>query len=301
MTTPASNIFTKVIYIPEVTFDVLPATPTMIDIPFVDCSLSPDITKVTDATIQGDTQHRYQVPTTQKVSGTISGEVSHTNADYLFSGILYSTWSSNVVKVGTTQVSYSIEVGHPDIGQYFLYSGCVLDKVAFTFSPAGLVTYKADVLGASFTQATVTNAGTTTAAINSAPLSTVTATIDFNGSPVAYITGATINFDRKSTEVYALGSSAPKSIVTSFFEATGSLDLLIEDATTWTDFTANTACAIAWTLTDGTNTYVISLPQLYLDTFTTSVTSSGPVTAKANFTAVYNTAAASAVVITRSS
>lgn len=298
---PAANIFTKVLFIPEVTYNTLPTTPTMTGVPFVDCSLSTDITKVTDNTIQGDTMHRWVVPTTEKTAGTISGELMHTNADWFLQGIFYNTWTSNNLTVGIVQPSYSIEVGHTDINQYFQYSGMVLDKFALTFTAAGLVTFKADMIGSSYTSSSTTVATVTTAAPRTAPLSTVTATVKLNGAVVAYITGATMDFDRKTVPVYVLGSPLPNRMITSFFNATGTLDLQVVDAVAYGYFTANTACAIDWTLTDGTNTYEIQLPNLYLETFSMNVTGTGPVMAKANFTAVYDPTTNSTAKITRSS
>ncbi len=298
---PATNIFTKMLFIPEVTFNTLPATPTMVDIPFVDSSLSPDIMKVTDNTIQGDTMHRWVVPTSVKTAGTISGELSHGNADWLFQAITYGAWASNSIAVGSTPVSYSIEVGHPDIGQYFLFTGSVVDKLSFTFAPAGIITYKADFIGAAFSMGTTTSATTVTAASQTAPLTTVTGTIKLAGAAVGYISGGTFNFDRKLTPVYVLGSSEPNAIVTSFFGATGSLDLLVVDEVAYGYFDANTSVSIDWTFTDGTNTYEMKMPNVYLETFTMNNTSTGPVTAKANFTAVYDTATSTVLKVTRSS
>jgi len=297
----SSGIFTKLLYVPEATFDTLPATPTMIDIPFVDCSLSPDITKVTDNIIQGDTMHRYVVPTTQKVTGTISGEVSHTQMDWLLEGVFYSTFTSNVLSVGSTQSSYSLEIGATDISQYTLYSGAVVDKLALTFAPAGLVTYKADLVGASFSMGTVTNANTTTAAPHFAPLTTVNATIKANGANVGWITGATITFDRKTTVNYALGNATPRSMSTSFFNASGTLDLFFEDEIAFGYFKDNTASSLDWTLTDGTNTYELLLPNMYYETFSVNVTSAGPIKVKSNFSAVYDPTTATVAKVTRSS
>lgn len=300
----ASGIFTLVRIAPESTFNVLPtgpSGPTMSDIPFVDFSLSPEITKVVDSQIFGDTMHRYVVPTTEKVAGTISGEVSHTNFDWLLTCMFYNDWSTNVLKVGNTQTSYSIEAAAPEIDQYLLYKGCVVDKLALTFTPAGLVTYKADMVGGSFSVGTMTNAGTVTPVTAAAPLATVTATIKEGGSTVGYITGATINFDRKTVVNYALGSPTPVRLTTSFINVTGSLDVFFEDEVLLAKFTANTSTTIDWTLTDGTNTYEIKLPNMFYETSNYTINGTGPILVKMNFTGVYDVGTSTVATITRSS
>ena len=296
----SSGIFSKVIFIPEATFNTLPATPTMVDVPFVDCSLSPEITKVTDNTIQGDTMHRYVVPTVQKVAGTISGEVMTTNFDWLLQGVFYNTFASSILIVGATQSTYSIEVGHSDISQYSLYTGLAVDKLGLTFAPAAIVTYKADLIGAGFTMTTSTNASTTTAAPQHPPLTTVTATIKANTNSVGWISSGTINFDRKLTQNFVLGTPIATSLSTSFFTASGTLDILFEDEVAYGYFLNNTSSSLDWTLTDGTHTYEIFIPNMYYETYAMSVTGSGPVKIKCNFTAVYDPTTTSVVKITKS-
>lgn len=301
MTFPSQGIFSKVKQVQEVTFNTLPATPTMTLVPFINSTLSPEITKVTDMIIQGDTMHRYVVPTTQKVGGTIGGEVSHANFDWLLQAMFYNTWATNTLVVGTTQSTYSIEVGATDISQYLLFTGCSLDKLALTLAPAGLVTYKADFIGCSWTISTTTNATATTGATVAAPLATVTATIKVGGTVVGWITGAAITFDRKLTPTYALGSASPKSLATSYFNVTGALDIFFEDAIAYGYFNANTSTTVDWTLTDGTNTYELILPNVYFETFTTDVTSSGPIKIKSNMTAVFDPSTSTNAKVIRSS
>jgi len=297
----ATGVNTKILVVPEVTYGTLPTGPTMTDVPFVDSNLAPVITKVTDSQIYGDGMHRYVVPTTEKVAGTISGEVSHTNFDWLATGIMYNTWALNVLKVGIVQPSYSLEVGATDISQYSLYTGMVIDKLGLTVTPAGLITYKADFVGATAAIGTVTNATTTTAAVAATPLAAATATIKEGGTVVTYITGATINFDRKTTVNYALGSGTPVRMTSSFITATGTIDAFFEDEVLFNKFKASTATSLDFTFTDGTNTYEVDMPNVVYETFTPTINGTGPVLVKMNFTAVYDPTSTSSIVITRSS
>ena len=82
MATPAVSIVSRIVQIKETTFNQTPASPTMTDVPFVDCSLTVDINNVLDNSIQGDALHRTMQQTTQKDAGTLSGEVSHSNMDW---------------------------------------------------------------------------------------------------------------------------------------------------------------------------------------------------------------------------
>jgi Phage tail tube protein len=301
MTTPATSIFSKVLYVPETTFNQLPVSPTMTDVPFVDCSLALDITKVVDNSIQGDTMHRYVLPTTQKVAGTISGEVSHKNMDWIFQAVSYNVFTSNVVTTGTSQNTFSIEVGSSDINQYFLYTGCVIDKLALTVAPAGLVTYKADFIGAGSTVGTSTNATVTNPAPQNPPMTAVTATIKEGNTAVATITGGSFSFDRKHTVNYALGNAQPVSLSTSFFDVTGTLDIFLEDEVLYNKFVNSSNSSIDWTFTDGTNTYEMILPQVVYTTFAKDVKGTGPIMCKCNFTAVRSPVSNTNFQVTRSS
>ena len=300
MSNPAVSIFSRVLQVKESTFNSLPASASMNTVPFTDCSLSLDITKVVDNTIQGDAMHRYVVPTTQKVAGTIAGEMSFGNMDWIFEGMSYGTFTSNVVTSGIVQNSYSIEVGSLDIGQYFLYTGCVIDKLALTFAPAGIVTYKADFIGAAANANTSSHATTVNAAPQNQPMSTVNATIKEGGSVVGYITGGTISMDRKHTPNYPLGNAEPVSITTSFFDITGTLDVFLEDEVMYNKFVNNSNSSVDWTLTDGTNTYEITLPRVFYTTAAKDVKGTGPVIMKMNFTAVHDSTANTVMTVTRS-
>lgn len=303
MSIPSTSIRTVVLFVPEVTFGVLPNMPTMTDVPFTDTNLALDITKVVDNTIQGDTQHRNVIPTTQKVAGDIGGYVSHTNADWLFNGILYannSLGTGNTANVGNTQTSFSIEVGATDISQYMLFTGCVFDKLTLTLAPAALVTYKASIIGQDLTLSTSTNSANTLPAPQTAPMASVNGTIKEGGSIVAYISGCTFNFDRKHTPNYALGNSECVSISTSFFDLTGTAEVYLEDQVMYNKFLNNTNSSLDFTLSDGTNTYEITLPKIYYTTAAADIKGTGPIMLKMNFTAVRDPVTGTTCTITRS-
>jgi Phage tail tube protein len=302
MTKPASGIFTKVLQVQETTFNTLPVSPTMTDVPFTDCSLALDITNVVDNSIQGDGMHRHVLPTTQKVAGTISGEVTHKNLDWIFQGMFYNQFSSNVLVSGVTQNTFSIEVGATDISQYFLYTGCVIDKLQLTAAPAGIITYKADFIGAGSTIGTTTNATTTANANAAAPMTTVTATIKEGGNVVALITGGTFSFDRKHAVNYALGNAVPVSLSTSFFEVTGTLDVFLEDEVLYNKFVNGSNSSLDWTFTDSSNnTYELVVPNLSYTTATNTIKDTGPIELKMNFTGVFDPTTGTNCKVVRSS
>ncbi len=289
MSKPAVSIFSKVLQIQETTFNQLPASPTMVDVPFTDCSLALDVTKVVDNTIQGDTMHRSVQPTVQKVAGTISGEVSHTNFDWIAQAMFYNHFNvANTVTTGVSQNTFSIEMQSPDIGTYFQYYGCVLDKLALTLAPAAIVTYKADFIGASSTSGSSSVATAVANAAQTPPMTVVNATIEEGGSVVAYVSGATFSFDRKHTVNYALGNAQPVSITTSFFDVTGTLDVYLEDLTMYNKFQNSSNSSLDFTLTDGTDTYELVVPNIDYTTAGKSVTGTGPILLKMNFTAVFD-------------
>jgi hypothetical protein len=301
MTTPATSIFSRVLFTPETTFNQLPVSPTMTDVPFVDCSLALDITKVVDNSIQGDTMHRFVLPTTQKVAGTISMEVSHKNFDWVLQAVSYNVFTSNVVTTGTSQNTFSIEVGSTDINQYFLYTGCVVDKLAITVAPAGIVQAKVDFIGAGSTVGTTTNATVVAPAPQTAPMTSVNATIKEGNTVVATITGGSFSFDRKHTVNYAVGNAQPVSLSTSFFDVTGTLDVFLEDEVLYNKFKNSSNSSLDWTFTDGTNTYEMVLPQIFYTTSGIDVKGTGPILMKMNFTAVRSPVSNTNFQVTRSS
>jgi hypothetical protein len=301
MSIPSVSILSKILQVAETTYNQLPASPTMTQVPIVDFSIAADITNVTDNTIQGDTMHRYVIPTTKKVAGTISGEFAHTNMDWILQGMFYNSYTANVLTTGVTQKSFSIEHGVPDNNVYFLYTGCVVDKLALTLSPQATVTYKADFIGSGFTNTTVTNATTTSNAAIASPMNSVASTIKEGGNVVAYIMGATFSFDRKHSVNYAMGNAFPVSLSTSFFDVTGTIDVYLEDAVMYSKFALGTTSSLDFTLQDSAgNSYELIFPSVRYTSASKDVKGTGPVELKMNFTAVYDPSTATNAKIVRS-
>jgi len=96
-------------YIEEVTWNVLPGTPTMAPIRFTGESLIPNVENIVSEEIRDDRMVTDLIQVSRSNTGGFDFELSDATFDTLLQGALFGTWTTNVLKNSTTEYSYSIE------------------------------------------------------------------------------------------------------------------------------------------------------------------------------------------------
>jgi hypothetical protein len=308
MANPAVGSRSAIGAVVETVWGTTPATPALLDIPFTGFSVNKTIDKYNDGSIQGDRMYRPSVSGNVHIAGDLDVAYGPLNYDNLLVSLMNAPWATNVLKIGNTQSSLSIEHAQLDIGQYWLYNGMIVDKLQLKLGVNGIVTAKFTFVGKDSPTVTTTSvdvtAGTGVGGFYTLPQTALPfvhngGTFKEGGSAFATFMSLDLTLDNKSAANFALGASAAQSLSSSYFEVTGSANVYVTDAVMYNKFIGSTASSVEFTLTNGTNSHDYLIPNLRYHGATKAVTGQGPVTMTLPFVGFFDSTSASNLVITR--
>ena len=298
--TIAQGSRSQVAFVPEVTFGVTPGTPQLVALPYTSfgVNLTKDIFE--DDTILSDRQVRYSIHGNQTVSGEIAANFSHGNFDALLESLCHSTWTSNVLKTGTTRKSFAIEQGSLDIGQYSLYNGVVVDKLTLDIPTSGIVTAKFGVMGTKLTLAQTSIDAVVTAPTDRQPYTHNGGTFKEGGVSVGFITALSLSVDNGYAANFSLGNTFARDLTYGMSKISGTATVFFEDIAMYNKFVNGTQSSLEFTLTDGTNTFNVELPRVKFNGATKTISGNQSISLSIPFVGLYDPTDASNIVLTRS-
>lgn len=176
--------------------------------------------------------------------------------------------SSSVVMNGTTMKTFSIEVGHLDIGQYRCYLGVAIDSVEITFESGAIVEMDVETSGRTMTLTQATNMGTPVAATVNTPANATKGIMDIieGGallSAITYVKSGKIKIANNLRSQEAVSTFGAAGIAAGTFEITGSLEMYFADPTHYTKALNGQLSAIALPVVDvNGNGYTYSIPAM---------------------------------------
>ena len=290
----------QVSYITESTWGTTPGTPQMIGLPYTSFSVAMTKDTFEDNSVNADRMQRYNIHGNRKVGGDIDVNLSHGNFDALFESALQSSFTTNVLKTGSTRKSFTIEQGSLDIGQYTVYTGMVVDKVTLSVPVSGLVTAKFSMLGKDATISQTPLDASITAPGAKQPYIHAGGTFKEGGSVVAFMTAIELSIDNGHTVNNSLGTLTARDFSAGFATVSGKVSAYFEDAVMINKFINATDSSLDFTLTDGTNTMQFALPKIKYTGGTRAFSGQGPVMIEMPFAALWDSGTSSNIVITRS-
>ncbi|MFZ3193686.1 MAG: phage tail tube protein [Moraxellaceae bacterium] len=297
----ASGARHSIAYVPEVTYGTTPATPAFKKLRHTGVTLGLSKDLVESGEIRDDRQVGTSRHGNRKVGGDIEGELSYTSFDEMLEAVLCGTWATNVLKAGTTRRSFTFERNFADIGQYIRYTGCELNSLELSVAPNQMVTVGFGVVGkdqviaqTAITDSTYAATGTTE------PFDSFTGTITEGGVAIGIVTELKLSLENGIEPQFAIGSKTTRRPSIGRSKLSGSMTVFFEDETMLEKFQDETESSIEFTLVDlDGNTVTVELPLTQYNSGQPDVSGEGSVTISIDFQALYSTADASQVVITR--
>lgn len=298
-------------YVPEVVYGVTPATPAFIAIDRVDYTPSLNSDSLSSETIRSDRQTTYARRGNSSVEGDLVVELTPDNYDDFIEAALQGTWTSNVVKIGKVQRSFTFEQGF-DFGtaspsmQYRLHKGMMVGSMSLEVNTDDLVQITFGLTG------TTESAFSGTSADASGYTAVATKPIyyhedgSFNegGSPVAYLQSISLELNNNVTGERTLGTTGYHSVSSGKVNVTGTVTGLFESVTLYNKYVNNTDSSLSFTLgTAAAGTGETLTFTLHKVRYTSGgITASGDagVTVELDFEASYDATAANTMTITRS-
>lgn len=232
--------------------------------------------------------------------GTLSVELCPDNYDWALENLFRSTFTTNVLKPGNTQTSYSVEEGFVDVGQYQVSTGVRFNTLSLKVSPDSLVIAELGFMAAGVSALTGTPLDATPTAITAKnSFFHEGGTFNEGGSAVGLISNISLNITNNMAGNYALGNTSYRSMSDGKFEVTGEVTGYFESNVLYNKFRNSTNSSISFTLVAGAETLNFAINSAVYTGGDFNRGSDGPVTVTLQFSGVYNVSDAASIVVTR--
>lgn len=258
----ASSSQTRTAIVAESTWGTTPASPQLVELPVVSHSIKPGKLIARGETIRPDRQIQNLRHGAQTVAGEIKAELNATDYDVLLEAAFMSTFATNVLRIGTTRKSFTLEDAVLDKTQFFVYTGMMVDSYTLRCRPNEIAEATFGVVGKGYSQSTSALDATVTAGSGDAPFILNQATIQEGGSAIATITGLEFTLKNSVEPLYVIGATSAGQVQVGRAVLTGKLNALFDDVTLFNKFKNETESSIILGLTDGTHTHTYKITRL---------------------------------------
>ena len=289
-------------FIVESTFGTTPAG-NFTNLPFTTHSLNLTKDRVAGNDIQSDRMPRVDRHGNRQTAGDIVADLRDADYDELLEAAMLNTWSTDVLKVGTTPKYFSIEDYAADIDQARLFTGMTVNSLAVSLAPNQMVTGTFGMVGKDM--AISATEKTQDAASGAAPFDAYSGDLKIadTGSSLAasaIVTGLDFTLTNSFAPTFVIGDDAAPSLEVGRAEVEGTLTAYFEDAALINRFLNETETALEVSVGDGTNDMTFLFPRIKVNSADVGV--DGPTSRIVNisFVALRDTTEATNLKITRS-
>jgi len=133
-------------FIVESTFGTTPSG-NFLNLPFTTNSMNLTKDRVAGNDIQADRMPRVDRHGNRQVGGDIASDLRDADFDVFLESAMLSTWSNNVLKVGTTPKFFSLQDYAADIDIARRFTGCSVSTMGISLAPNQMVTTTFGVVG----------------------------------------------------------------------------------------------------------------------------------------------------------
>jgi hypothetical protein len=289
-------------YIVEATFGTTPAG-DFTNLPFSTHSLNLTKDRVAGNDIQADRMPRVDRHGNRQVAGDIVVDLRDADYDAFLEAAMLNTWSTNVLKVGTTPKFFSIEDYAADVDQARLFTGMSVSTMGISLAPNQMVTTTFGMVGKDMTIGAVQK--TQTAASGAAPFDAYSGDIAIgnvaSSSAVAIVTGLDFTLNNSYAPTFVIGDDSAPSLEYGRAEIEGTLTAYFEDATLINRFLNETESELEVSVNDptGANAYTFLFPRIKINSADVGVDGPTSRVISMSFVALYDATEGTNLKITR--
>ncbi len=244
---------TRLASIVEVTYGTTPASPVFLIQRFVSENLNANIENAISNEIRADRNVTDLIQVGQNAGGSVDFELSYGSFDEWLESLMFGTWSTNVLKNGNTQKSFTIEktfeAGATD--QFHRFVGAVANSMSLSIEAGKVVTGSFDFLAKNMTVAQAIIASATYTAANSNPVINAAAnfaSLSMTGISSPEILSMNLNITNNLRQQMVVGSLASRGVGTGRFEVGGDMKLYFVNQAAYDLFLAGTASNLSFVL-----------------------------------------------------
>lgn len=303
MTAIAEGSQHSVSMIVEVTYGTTPSTPAMTSLPHTAFTLGLQKDAIQSSKLRADRQIEDVRHGNVQIGGDLTAELEYGAFDAVLEAVFMGTWSGDVLKVGSTRRSFTIERKFANIAtpEWWRYTGCEFNTMNLSVAPNSMIGATFGVVGQGLSIGTAIISGQTYGAdVGNIPFDSFTGAITEGGSAIAIVTAADISLDNGLEPRFVIGSNETIQPTAKRSNCSGSITAFFESKTLFEKFQNETASELVLTLTDPAGAdYAIDIPNIKYMGGNPDVSDEGSVSITMDFQALYSSGDASQIVITR--
>ena len=294
-------------YVVESTFGTTPASPSLIQLPYTTQSLNLSKERVTGTDIQPDRMLRVDRHGNRTAAGDIVADLRKADYDPFLESAFFNTFSTNVLKVGTTPKFFSIEDAATDITQFRLFTGMSVSSLAVSIRPNQMVTGTFSMVGKDMSISGTSVDGTKTASSGNAPFDAYSGALsigDAGGSltAAAIVTGIDFTINNALAPTFVVGSASTPQLEYGMATVEGTITAYFENANLINRFLNETETALQVVVDDptGSSDYTWLFPRVKINGADVPVDNPTSRIITLPFVALYDSTEATNLKLTRS-
>lgn len=280
------------------------AASTYTNLPFNTHSLNLTKDRVAGNEIQPDRMPRVDRHGNRQTAGDIVVDLRDGDYDDLIESAMLSSFSTNVIKVGTTPKFLTFEDYASDIDQARLFTGCAVNTMAVSLAPNQMVTTTFGIVGKDMTIGATEK--TVAAASGAAPFDSYSGDLAIGNvgasSAVAIVTGMDFTLTNSFAPTFVIGDDSAPSLEYGMATVEGTLSAYFEDSALINRFINETETELEVSVDDptGTNAYTFLFPKVKINSADVGVDGPTSRIISMSFVALYDSTEQSNLTITRS-
>ena len=236
-------------YVAETVFGTTPATPSLIQLPYTTHTLNLTKERVTGNDIQPDRMVRVDRHGNRSVAGDIVVDLRKGDYDPFLEGAFFNTFSSNVLKVGTTPRFFTIEDAATDISQFRLFTGMSVSTLAVSIRPNQMVTGTFSMVGKDVAISGTSADPVKTASSANQPFDSYSGALSIGTaggalSASSLVTGIDFTINNALAPTFVVGASSTPQLEYGMATVEGTITAYFEDATLINRFINETATGL---------------------------------------------------------
>ena len=294
-------------YVVESTFGTTPGTPSLIQLPYTTHSLNLTKERVTGNDIQPDRMPRVDRHGNRTAAGDIVVDLRKGDYDPFLESAFFNTFSTNVLKIGTTPKFFSIEDAATDIAQFRLFTGMAVSSLAVSIRPNQMVTGTFSMVGKDMTISGSSVDAVKTASSGNAPFDAYSGALSIGNaggalSTAAIVTGIDFTINNSLAPTFVVGSASTPQLEYGMATVEGTITAYFEDATLINRFINETETALQVVVDDptGASDYTWLFPRVKINGAEVPVDNPTSRIVTLPFVALYDSTEATNVKLTRS-
>mgnify|MGYP006894098727 CR=1 FL=1 len=290
----------------ETAWGTTPTTGSLTKFPYTGHSLNLTKEQIQSAAIMPDRMIRNDRHGNRQAAGDVTVEFGPVDFDPFLESAFMSSWSSNVLKVGTTVKSLTINDGIEDVGQNRIFRGMSVGSATFSITPNQMSNATFNLVGKDMITSASPARPTSTGPSNLVPFDNCSGQIQIGNAggtltSVATITSIELTINNDMSPAFVVGSCSAAQLEYGMATVSGTISAYFDGLELYNRFMNETETAISFTLNNpvGNRPYTFLIPRAKFNTGDMPVSGPKSRVMTVGFSAIYDATTDTVLQLTR--